>query len=290
MATLGSVASLWRYPVKSMQGDSFESLPVDERGIVGDRGWAVRDEVRGGIRGAKKIAGLTRLRARYLDEPTPEARSPHVEITAPDGEQVRTDEPEVNERVSQFLDHDVTLWPLRPATDLEHYLRGAPDTDDMDAELRAIFGRTPDEPLPSFEGMPLDVLMTYESPPGTYFDAFPIHVVTDRSLATLAALTEGPDADARRFRPNLVVAVAEDVDGDFPEQTWVGRKLHVGDVVLEVTASCPRCVVVTRALDDLPENPQVLRTVVRDAAQNVGVYANVVSTGTLDTGAEITLA
>jgi uncharacterized protein YcbX len=273
-----------------MQGDSFESLPVDERGIIGDRGWAVRDEVRGGIRGAKKIAGLTRLRARYVEEPTPDAPSPHVEITAPDGEQVRSDDPDANDRVSLFLGHAVTLWPLRPATDLEHYLRGAPDTDDMDAELRAIFGRTPDEPLPSFEGMPLDVLMTYESPPGTYFDAFPIHVVTDRSLATLAALTEGPDADMRRFRPNLVVSVDDDVEGDFPEQGWIGRKLHVGDVVLEVTASCPRCVVVTRQLDDLPENPQVLRTVVREAAQNVGVYANVVNPGRLEEDAQITLA
>jgi hypothetical protein len=26
-----------------MQGDSFSSLPVTEGGIIGDRGWAVRD-------------------------------------------------------------------------------------------------------------------------------------------------------------------------------------------------------------------------------------------------------
>jgi uncharacterized protein len=287
---VGSVESLWRYPAKSLMGDRFSSLPLDERGVVGDRMWAVRDEVRGGIRGAKKIAGLMRLRARYVEEPRPGGPPPPIEVTAPDGQRVRSDDQDIDERLSRFLDHRVTLCPLRPATDLDHYRRGAPDTDDFDAELRAIFGREQDEPLPSFEGMPLDVLIEYESPPGTYFDAYPIHLVTDRSLATLAALAPGSEFDVRRFRPNVVVAVESHVEGEFPEQAWLGRKLRAGDVELEVTAPCPRCVMVTRDFADLPEDRQVLRTIVRHADQNIGVYANVVRTGTLETGAELTLA
>jgi uncharacterized protein YcbX len=211
-------------------------------------------------------------------------------VTAPDGQRVRSDDPDIDERLSRFLDHQVTLCPLQPATDLDHYRRGAPDTDDIDAELRAIFGREQDEPLPSFEGMPLDVLIEYESPPGTYFDAYPIHLVTDRSLATLAALTPGSEFDVRRFRPNVVVAVDDGVEGEFPEQAWLGRTLRAGDVELEVTASCPRCIMVTRDFDDLPADPQVLRTIVRHADQNIGVYANVVRAGTLETGAAVTLA
>jgi uncharacterized protein len=286
---VGSMESLWRYPAKSLMGDRFPSLHVDERGVVGDRMWAVRDEVRGGIRGAKKIGGLMRLRARYVEEPRSGGPPPPIEVTSPDGQRVRSDDPDADERLSRFLDHRVTLCPLRPATDLAHYRRGAPDTDDFDAELRAIFGREQDEPLPSFEGLPLDVLVEYESPPGTYFDAYPIHLVTDRSLATLAALAPGSEFDVRRFRPNVVVAVEPDVDEDFPEQTWLGRKVRAGDVELEVTAACPRCVMVTRDFDDLPEDQQVLRTIVRHADQNIGVYANVVRPGTLGTGAAVTL-
>jgi uncharacterized protein YcbX len=286
---VGSLEAVWRYPVKSMMGDRFSSLPVDERGVVGDRGWAVRDELRGGIRGAKKIGGLMRLRARYLEEPQPGAPPPPIEVTSWDGQCVRSDDEDANERLSQLLDHPITLCPLRPATDLDHYRRGPPDTEDLDSELRAIFGREPDEPLPSFEGFALDVLAEYESPPGTYFDAFPIHIVTDRSLETLSSLAPGSEFDVRRFRPNLVVAVERHVQGEFPEQTWLGRRLRVGDVELEVTLACPRCIVVTRDFADLSEDRQVLRTIVRHADQNVGVYANVVRPGTFEAGAAVTL-
>ncbi|HMF04217.1 MAG TPA: MOSC domain-containing protein [Acidimicrobiia bacterium] len=289
MTRVGSIESVWRYPAKSMMGDCFPSVPVDGSGVIGDRAWAVRDEVRGGIRGAKKIGGLMRLHARYVEEPRPGGSPPPIEVTAPGGQRVRSDDDVVHERLSAFLDHQVTLWPLRPKEDLDHYRRGAPDTDDVGAEMRAMFGREPEEPLPTFEGIPLDVLVEYESPPGSYFDAFPIHVVTDRSLATLARLTPGSDFDVRRFRPNVVVAVDDDVDGEFPEQGWLGRKLDVGDAELEVMASCPRCVMVTRDLAELPADTQVLRTIVRHADQNIGVYANVVRPGRLQTGAAVTL-
>lgn len=270
-------------------GERFSSLPVDEHGVVGDRGWAVRDEVRGGIRGAKKIGGLMRLYARYVEEPRPGGPPPPIEVTSPDGERVRSDDDGVDERLSRLLDHPVTLQPLRPPADLDHYRRGAPDTEDVEAELRGMFGREPDEPLPSFEGFPLDVLVEYESPPGTYFDAYPIHIVTDRSLETLASLAPESAFDVRRFRPNVVVAVDQDVDGEFPEQMWLGKSLRIGAVELVVTAACPRCVMVTRDFADLSTDRQVLRTVVRHADQNVGVYASIVRAGTLEARAAVAI-
>jgi uncharacterized protein YcbX len=130
----------------------------------------------------------------------------------------------------------------------------------------------------------------YESPPGTYFDAFPIHIVTDRSLEILASLARGSEFDVRRFRPNVVVAVDQHVSGAFPEQTWLGRRVRVGNVELEVTRPCPRCVMVTRSFADLVEDRQVLRTIVGRADQNVGVYANVVRPTTLEAGTAVTLA
>src|SRR5262249_20140107 len=195
----------------------------------------------------------------------------------------------VPHRPSQPLEPPVTLWPLQPKDDLDHYRRGAPDADDVGAEMRSMFGREPDEPLPTFEGIPVDVLVESESPPGTYFDAFPIHIVTDRSLATLARLSPGSDFDVRRFRPNVVVAADEGIEGDFPERAWLGRTLEIGGAELEGTASCPRCVMVTRDLADLPEDRHVLRTIVRHADQNIRVYANVVRPGRLHAGASVTL-
>jgi uncharacterized protein len=289
MTNVGAVSELWRYPVKSMGGDSFDALRIGERGVIGDRGWAVRDEVRGGIRGAKKIGGLMRLQARYEEEPT-DGEPPPVAITTPDGSTIRSGDPDANERLSAALDHAVTLWPLQPPTDLEHYRRGKPDIDDFVGEWRQIFGREPDEPLPSLEGFPLDVLGQYESPPGTYFDAFSIHLITTRSLETLAKLAPEADIDVRRFRPNLVVDVSDDVDGEFPEQDWIGKSLRVGDVELDIVTHCPRCVMVTRPQAELGEDRQVLRTIVRHANQNVGVYANVRVTGSVRAGDTATLS
>lgn len=156
---VGVVAELWRYPVKSMVGERLAALAVGARGVVGDRGWATRDEERGGIRGAKKLGGLMRLAARYLDPPSPGRRTPHVEITLPDGHGiVRSDDPTVHDRLSHVLGHRVTLWPLQPEGDVDHYRRGAPDRADLVDELRDIFGRTEAEPLPDLSVFPPEII------------------------------------------------------------------------------------------------------------------------------------
>src|SRR5438034_9735770 len=50
----GSVVGLWRYPVKSMMGEELNSAEVGERGLVGDRRFAVVDASTGKVAGAKK--------------------------------------------------------------------------------------------------------------------------------------------------------------------------------------------------------------------------------------------
>ena len=274
------LAHLWQYPVKSMIGSEVVAARLTAEGMVGDRTWATRDEERGGIRGAKKIGSLMRCAARYVDsEPAPGST---VEITLPDGSTVRSDDPTVGQRLSAALDHRVSLWPLQPPTDLDHYRRGAPDSTDMLAELRAVFGREGDEPLPDLSIFP-PVIMEFESPPGTYLDAFPLLIMSTSALRSLAAALPDSAVDVRRFRPNLVVDTG-DVEGH-PEFGWVGTNLRIGEVVLRVVDACPRCVMVTREVTpDLPEDRAVLRHVVRDLDQNVGVYAEVVVPGVVRAG------
>src|SRR5881409_2222896 len=184
MAVVGRVSELWRYPVKSMGGERRERYQLGPRGIVGDRGWAVRDEAAGEIRGAKKLPALLLLGARYLEEPAAD-HVPPAEFTFPDGVKVRTDAPEAGARLTALLGRRVTLWPLRPPEDRAHYRRGLPDKPDFDAELRDIFGRLPDEPLPDLSVFPQE-LFEYTSLPGTYFDALPVHLLTTASLRALA--------------------------------------------------------------------------------------------------------
>jgi uncharacterized protein YcbX len=279
---LGRVREIWRHPVKSMEGERIARTPLFERGVPGDRAWAVRDEVRGGIRGAKKIAGLMRCRARYTETPQLGVAAPAPEIALPDGTRVRADAHDAAKRVSEAVGTDVTLWPLRPAEDRAHYRRGAPTHADLDTELRQIFGRLPDEPLPDLASLPRE-LFEYESPPGTYFDAFPLLVVTDASLARLAELAPDSRVDVRRFRPNVVLELANGETG-FVEAGWTGAVLRIGGAQIEVTMPCPRCVMITHGFGDLPADSRLMRTVVREANQCVGVYARVREAGDIAEG------
>lgn len=273
-----SVANIYRYPVKSMMGEALSEADIGEFGIAGDRGWAVRDEKRGGIRGGKKIPQLMTLAAQS----GPAAPL----ITAPDGDSASASSEGINEWLSDKLNHPVTLWPLLPAEQLDHYRRGAPDTEDFEQELRAVFGRLPDEPLPDLTGF--EELLEFESPPGTYFDAFPISVMSQQSLATMNQLNGDSLFDVRRFRPNLLVDISGS-DQPFPEQAWVGKTLSIGSVKLKIEMTCPRCSMTTHGFDDLPQDAQIMRKLVANSEGNLGTYASVVQAGKVFAGDSVSV-
>ncbi len=275
-----AVTQLFRYPVKSMMGESHSKLQITDRGVLGDRAWAVRDEVRGGIRGAKKLPALMTFEARFTGD-VPEVGSGPAQITASDGSSCMTDSDDVNAWLSERLDHAVSLWPLLPADALDHYRRGAPDHEDMERELREMFGRAEDEPLPDLSLFA--EVIEFESPPGTYFDAYPILVMTEQSLATMAAHRQQSSFHVDRFRPNLLLD-APDSELPFPEAAWVGQQISIGEVVLEVVGECPRCSMTTHGFGNLPKDPGIMRALVAANQGNIGVYARVVAGGTVRVG------
>jgi uncharacterized protein YcbX len=288
MAThLGNVSELWRFPFKSMAGELLPSARLGVDGIVGDRGWALRDERAGEIRGAKKLPSLLQCSARYTSEPGT-ADPAHVRIELPDGVSFSSADADASARLSRFLGRDVTIWPRRPVSDLDHYRRGVPDNPDFDAELRAIFGRTPDEPLPDLTMFSPEIL-EFTSPLGTYFDVFPLHLLTSATLSRLSELQPNATFDRRRFRPNILIASAEGQAGS-PEAEWCGRTIEIGEAAVRCEMPTVRCSMITQAQDGLPKDPSVLRTVVRDAGQNAGVYASIVRPGRIAVGDEVRLA
>ncbi|MCU1396260.1 MAG: hypothetical protein JWM34_4688 [Ilumatobacteraceae bacterium] len=266
---------IWRYPVKSMLGARVESAGIDEHGIVGDRMWALRDEQRDAIASARKLAGLSRLSAAI-------GPAGSAIVTLPDGTVVATDDPAVDERLSAAIGHSVSMWAKPPASDRDFYRRGRPDSDDLMVELRSIFGRLEDEPLPDFSVFPPEIL-EFEYPPGNFYDVYPLMIMTTSALRSMREALPDSVVDERRFRPSLVVDTGD--EAGHPEFGWVGRQLRIGDALLQIGAACPRCVAVTREYgDDMPADRSVLRHIVRDLDQNVGVYATVLETGTVRVG------
>lgn len=301
---VGQVKEVWRYPLKSMAGERLSTAGVGARGLWGDRGWALRDEAAGEIRGAKISPALMLCAARYREEPAAEGAPPHADITLPDGTETSTDDPKVNERLSELVGRRVTLWPLQPASDLAHYRRaipaarvvgflsrsrsfrrlalGAMRLAGKDKELREDFGREPGEPMPDLSALPAEIF-EFTSPPGTYFDAFPLHLLTTASLAALARHAPDTAWDARRFRPNFLIETVDGVEG-LVESGWGGRTLRVGGLRLKCELPAPRCSMTMQAQAGLPKDPRVLRTIVKEAKQNFGMYANVEAGGRVNIG------
>lgn len=286
MSIVGHVREIWRYAVKSMGGERLPGCELDGLGIPGDRGWALRDEEAGEIRGAKKIPLLMQCAARYLEEPSGDAIPP-VAITLADGSTVRSDDPEASARLSAALGRRVTLCPRRPAADTDHYRRAAPDNPDFEAEMRSIFGRLPDEPLPDLSNIPPEIF-EFTSPLGTYFDVFPLHVLTDTGLDNLRRREPAATFDTRRFRPNFLVEMI-DRSAQSVETAWTNRVLRIGSATIKVEIPTVRCVMTTLAQPNLAKEPKVLRTIVREADQCLGVYATVLEAGSTAVGDRVEL-
>jgi uncharacterized protein YcbX len=286
MQLVGRVKEIWRYPVKSMAGERMQRANVSARGIYGDRGWAIRDEKAGEIRNARKMPALLHCTAVYLREPNADD-APPAQITLPDGTTFRSDSAEANARLSELLGRSVSLWPLQPASERDFLKRAAPDNPDMRAEMREVFGRLENEPLPDFSTLPPQIL-EFTSPFGTFFDAFPFNVLTTASLLTLASRNPAADFDSRRFRPNVVIETASGIEG-LAESEWSGRTLRIGATRIKVEMPTVRCVIPTLDQPGVKKDPSVLRTIVRDAAQNLGAYATIATAGTIALGDQVTL-
>ncbi len=266
------IGQIWRYPVKSMIGETVACATYDDLGMLGDRRWATRDQQRGDIRGAKHLGGLMRFVAASVGDGN------DAVITLPDGSSVLTCDPDVDERISAALNHPVLLQHLRPSADLDHYRRG-PSVGDPMANLRAVFDREEGEPVPDLSSFP-PVIMEFATPPGSYVDVHPLMIMTTSALRSLQESVPNSVVDVRRFRPSLIIDTGD--EPGHPEFTWVGRQLHVGEAVFEVLAPCPRCVMVTRAVDDtIPQDRTILRHIVKELDQNVGVYARVAKGATI---------
>ncbi len=295
---VGHIAEIRRFPVKSMGGESLHEAVLTAGGIAGDRGWALRDESAREIRGAKRWPVLMQCSAAYRTEPAAGGGVPHADITLPDGTTTATDDPDVHRRLSDLLRTPVTLWPLRPASDLSHYRRGIPGVaaagflarwrvgrrllqTALRGELRKGFSRTAEEPIPDVT--PFAGLFEFTSPPGTYFDVAALHVLTTASLEEMARRAPACDWNARRFRPNVLIETAAPLRG-LVEAGWCGQELRLGTAGCRCDIGTPRCGMPTYAQPGLAPDPRVLRAIVREADQNLGVYASVTVPGRLRAG------
>ncbi|MBI3329285.1 MAG: MOSC domain-containing protein [Nitrospinae bacterium] len=261
---LGSVVSLWRYPVKSMMGEELNVADVAKRGLLGDRAYALIDPSNGKVASAKnprKWGKLFDFRAAYVESPRIGETLPPVRITLPNSTMVTSEQRDLNQILSKVLGREVTLRsPAPKMPSLEEY-------------------------WPDMDGLAHRETITDEAmPPETFFDLGVIHLLTTATLDRLRDLYPQGRFEVRRFRPNIVMETAAG-EKDFVEDAWIGLTLAIGDQVhLAITGPCPRCVMTTLPQGDLPQDPGILRTAAQHNQVNVGVYAAVLRGGTIRRG------
>ncbi|VVM07017.1 MOSC domain-containing protein [Methylacidimicrobium tartarophylax] len=262
----GELVCIRRFPVKSMRGEELAAVRVGSQGLVGDRRFAFQDMETGKFVSAKypaKWGKIFDLPVSWVRSPE-ESEEPVVRFQLPGGEWRRSDDPSSAEVFGALFGRKVAL------------LASAQETGSLE------------EYWPDIEGLAHREATTDEKmPPGTFFDAAPIHLVTTATLRTLRELYPEGLFEARRFRPNFVVALPEGERG-FVENRWIGKRIRIGDSVrLEITMGCGRCVMTTLPQGDLPRDPGILRTAARHNHAEVGVYAKVLSEGWVWSGAPV---
>jgi uncharacterized protein len=274
---LGSVVSLWRYPVKSMMGEELNASGVTQRGLLGDRAYALVDSSTEKVASAKnprKWAKLFDFRATLAEPPRTGEKIPPVQVTLPDGTIVTSEQTDTNQILSSVLGREVTLQTREPA-----------QREVVETTLPNPWTRSYEEYWPDMEDLAYRDSITHEEmPEGTFFDLAVIHILTTATIDRLRELYPQGRFEVRRFRPNIVVEPISSEKG-FVEDDWVGKTLLIGDEVrIDITDPCPRCVMTTLPQGDLPRDLGILRTAAQHNQVNVGVYGAVQQGGTIRRG------
>lgn len=259
MSSMGLVSGLFRYPVKSMQGEELNTLILDDAGVVGDRRFGVVDAASGKVISAKREPRLLEASARYVGG---EVRP---QINLPDGNALDggLDGAELDEALSAWLDRDVSL------------------DEAVSAHGRAYeMSFNVDDPDDSVFSVPM--------PPDRFVDLSPIHLLTTSSIAAAADAHDTGEWDVARFRPNVFLTTD---DSGFIEDGWVGNEVTIGETVLMIRLRTVRCIVTTRGQPShgLRRDLEIFKTI-RDTNQsNLGVYATVARGGVIAVGDSVTL-
>ena len=272
--TTATVATLWRYPVKSMMGEELNGAEITAGGLLGDRAYALVDVETGKVISAKnpkKWPNFFVYRAAFVSPPTESSLQP-IWITLPDGTVLRSDQSDIDYYLSRALGNKVMLQTQSP----------------KDAKLEQFW--------PEYEGEANEVsseAVAGDAPQGTFFDYAALHLLTTSSIEAMQSHYPEGRFEVRRFRPNIMLDTNR--QAGFVENDWVGKTIKIGDsLCLQITDPCPRCVMPTLAQGDLPQDNGIFKNGIAKnkplvpfagkELPSVGVYARVLTPGWVKRG------
>ena len=250
-----TIVELWRYPVKSMQGERLQSVALDASGFSADR--------RFGVVTPEGFVLSAKSEPRILAASASVRAGGEIDIELPDGSRTASDDPDVDARLSAWLDRPLRLH--RAGDDEQFTIHHQTDPEDET--------KTKD----------------FSTPPGAYYDSrSTVHLLSQSSLrAARDHYVEG-QWDVRRFRPNVVISFGDGAAGDdeagFVEEAWVGATVALGAVPALVRKRTERCVLTTRAQPGLDRDLEIYRSLKKNTHAKLGIYLVPEAAGTIAVG------
>jgi uncharacterized protein YcbX len=261
MSTIGTVDSLWRYPVKSMRGEELNEAFAGFSGMYGDRLYAFRSSA-----SPKGFPYLTAREQRKLLQYCPRFRYPDKAARPINLTEAESMAPGLNPLYADATDLMVDV--VAPA--------GQTLAIDDPALMRLLRDTVPGAP---------DLTLVRSDRALT--DCRPVSLV---SLQTTRHLGEeiGTPVDRRRFRANMYLDF--NTAGGFPEDGLVGRSVRLGSkVVISILERDPRCAMITLDPDTGESRPELLRQVAQAHNGMAGVYGAVLVEGLVRQGDTVEL-
>ena len=238
--------ALWRYPVKSLQGEELREAVLEDNGLAATAAGAFGTRPRAGSSpGAASRSCSWRPRPSAMMTSPPSCCPPETAVAGRG--------PTPTPRLTDWLERPVTLVGAvgAPGGEAEFFADATDDTS------RAI---------------------QWTMPPGRFVDAAPLLVLTTASLRAGASLHPEGAWEVRRFRPNLLVEA--DADG-WVEDGWCGRTVNVGAAALVPQQPCIRCTMVTRPQPDLARDLDIYKSLARNHDGTLGVWTQVHAAGSV---------
>ena len=262
MTIIGTVESLWRYPVKSMSGAEVPELFMGFAGIYGDRCYAVRNSA-----GRKGFPYLNAIAQERMLLYRPQFRHPERASKPPNLTEAERIGPGANP-VSGDAE-DMALDVVTPSGEVVSV---------DDPALLKLLG----------EGLDEKNQLTLVRSDRALTDCRPVSLI---SLETIGQLESelNISLDKRRFRANVYFNFASQ-RGGFAENDFVGRRLRVGPkATVMVLERDQRCKMISLDPDTSEHNPLIFRKVAQTHDNCAGVYCAVLVEGLVRKGDGIEL-
>jgi uncharacterized protein YcbX len=261
MSSIGTVGSLWRYPVKSMRGEDLNEAFVGFSGVYGDRLFAFRSSA-----SPKGFPYLTARELRKLLQYRPRFRYPDKAARPINLAEAEAMGPGLNPAFAEPPDLMV-------------------DVETPTGEILAI-----DDPgLLNVlrNGVPGRPELTLVRSDRAMTDCRPVSLISLQSVRRLGEAM-GTSVDRRRFRANIYLDF--NAANGFAENELIGRSIRIGSrVKISILERDPRCVMITLDPDTSESKPEILRHIAQAHQGMAGVYGAVLVEGLVRKGDAVQL-